>query len=153
MKPLLIFSVFVLTSSLYCLQAQSQTKETQVKDTPRSSAQATNTPKKPELSNNNSAFRTEEEIRLTTYFLFFGAFVLITATILLYKFSNDCNIAFKYFIIILLVLGMLLLITIGFNENQISPAVGLFGTIAGYLLGRTDPKPEVNTQPPPQAQI
>jgi len=94
--------------------------------------------KKPKLNPNAEAFHTPDELRLTLYFLFFGSFVLIIAAILLYKFSTDSNTTFKYFIIILLILGMLLLIAIGLDKDQISPAVGLFGTIAGYLLGKTD---------------
>ena len=88
------------------------------------------------------SYRTDEEMSLTIYFLVFGAFVISIASILMYKFSHEPEITFKYFIITLLVIGMLLLIIIGLNQDQISPAVGLFGTIAGYLLGKTDAKKE-----------
>lgn len=84
------------------------------------------------------SYRTNEEMSLTIYFLIFGAFVLSIASILMYKYSHEPEITFKYFIITLLIIGMLLLIIIGLNQDQISPAVGLFGTIAGYLLGKTD---------------
>jgi hypothetical protein len=36
----------------------------------------------------------------------------------------------------LIIIGTLVLISSGFDNDQIAPAVGLFGTIAGYLLGR-----------------
>jgi hypothetical protein len=36
----------------------------------------------------------------------------------------------------LIIVGTLFAITAGFDSNQIAPAMGLFGTIAGYLLGK-----------------
>jgi hypothetical protein len=36
----------------------------------------------------------------------------------------------------LIVIGTLVTITAGLSDKQIAPAFGLFGTIAGYLLGR-----------------
>jgi hypothetical protein len=39
--------------------------------------------------------------------------------------------------IVLIVVSSLFLITAGYSESQITPAIGLLGTIAGYLLGKT----------------
>ena len=36
----------------------------------------------------------------------------------------------------LIVVSSLFIITAGYSSEQIAPAMGLFGTIAGYLLGR-----------------
>ena len=44
----------------------------------------------------------------------------------------------RTFTVILIIIGTLLLITAGFSERHIAPAFGLFGTIAGYLIGRGD---------------
>ena len=41
----------------------------------------------------------------------------------------------------LILVGTLFAITAGFSAEDIGPALGLFGTVAGYLLGR-------RTQPP-----
>lgn len=38
--------------------------------------------------------------------------------------------------VVLIIAGTLLLITGGFSAQQIAPAMGLFGTIAGYVLGK-----------------
>ena len=108
---------------------------------------------KPPVNQAARKFHTNEEFDLTIYFLIFAAFVLIIAAILLYNSSNDSSTSFKYFIITLLILAMLLLMTVGWDKDQISPAVGLFGTISGYLLGKTDltappPKKNINTQNP-----
>jgi glycerol uptake facilitator-like aquaporin len=39
-------------------------------------------------------------------------------------------------IVVTVIIGTLLLVTVGYNNEQIAPAFGLFGTIVGYLLGR-----------------
>ena len=43
----------------------------------------------------------------------------------------------KLLVVTLIIFSLLFLITAGFSNEQISPAVGLLGTIAGYLLGRS----------------
>ena len=39
-------------------------------------------------------------------------------------------------IVVTVITGTLMLITVGYNNEQIAPAFGLFGTIVGYMLGR-----------------
>jgi len=43
----------------------------------------------------------------------------------------------RVFGVTLIILGTLFFVTAGFNANQVAPAIGLFGTVAGYLLGRS----------------
>lgn len=105
----------------------------------------------------DESFHTKGEVSLTTLFLIFSAFVLLITALLLYKFSGDCNVTFRYFVITLLILGMILLIIIGLDKDQISPAVGLFSTIAAYLLGKSEhtgtATPAKNKEDlPPQSQ-
>jgi hypothetical protein len=40
--------------------------------------------------------------------------------------------------LVLIVNGTLFLVTAGYNAEQITPALGLLGTVAGYMLGRGD---------------
>ena len=57
-------------------------------------------------------------------------------------------------IIVTVITGTLMLITCGYNNEQIAPAFGLFGTIVGYMLGRfaqPQPSPEAPPQPPDKA--
>jgi hypothetical protein len=42
----------------------------------------------------------------------------------------------RTFGVVLIIMGTLFVIASGFDTNQIAPAMGLFGTIAGYLLSR-----------------
>ncbi|HKU76751.1 MAG TPA: hypothetical protein VJR02_22770 [Pyrinomonadaceae bacterium] len=38
----------------------------------------------------------------------------------------------------LVIVGTVFFIVAGFDSEQIAPAIGLFGTIAGYMLGKTE---------------
>jgi len=42
------------------------------------------------------------------------------------------------------------LLVVGYNNEQLTPSVGLFGAIAGYLLGKADParSEPISTKPP-----
>lgn len=40
--------------------------------------------------------------------------------------------------LVLIVSGTLFLVTLGYSAEQIAPALGILGTIAGYMLGRSD---------------
>lgn len=44
----------------------------------------------------------------------------------------------RLYVIIILVFGTLLVVSSAYGTEQITPVVGFFGTIAGYLLGRGD---------------
>lgn len=48
----------------------------------------------------------------------------------------------RVFGVTLIIFGTLFLITAGFNATQIAPGMGLFGTVAGYLLGKSNNKRE-----------
>lgn len=53
----------------------------------------------------------------------------------------------RVFAVTLIILGTLFFITAGFDSKQIAPAMGLFGTVAGYLLGRsTDRKGDKDSE-------
>ena len=44
----------------------------------------------------------------------------------------------RIYVVIILVFGTLLVVSSAYAADQIAPVVGFFGTIAGYLLGRSD---------------
>jgi hypothetical protein len=48
----------------------------------------------------------------------------------------------RTFGVVLIILGTLFFVAAGFSAQQIAPAIGLFGTIAGYLLGRIERRSE-----------
>ncbi|MFO1183699.1 MAG: hypothetical protein U1E56_02790 [Bauldia sp.] len=49
-----------------------------------------------------------------------------------------------------IITGTLMLVTVGYSDNQIAPVFGLFGAIAGYLFGRFQAG-QASEQPPPPA--
>jgi hypothetical protein len=54
-------------------------------------------------------------------------------------------------IVVTVITGTLMLITVGYNNEQIAPAFGLFGTIVGYMLGRfAQPQPSPGPEPDPK---
>jgi asparagine N-glycosylation enzyme membrane subunit Stt3 len=52
------------------------------------------------------------------------------------SFTEDAII--RILALVLIVTGTLFLVTLGYTAEQISPALGILGTIAGYMLGRSD---------------
>jgi hypothetical protein len=72
-----------------------------------------------------------------------GVFLLslIMQFALLWRVRNlKAEDALRPFSVVLIIMGTLLAITAGFSAAQIAPALGIFGTIAGYLLGRSGQK-------------
>ena len=62
--------------------------------------------------------------------------VLAALAVLLWRKDASAEDSIRAFALVLIILGTLVLICAGYSNDQIAPAVGLFGTLAGYLLGR-----------------
>ena len=82
-----------------------------------------------------------EEIQLTLIIFVFG---LIATGIfyLLVKSELATPYLMRIYVVIILVFGSLLVVSSGYAINQTAPIIGLFGTITGYLLGRSDRPPD-----------
>jgi len=75
-------------------------------------------------------------IYLSTSILLMTALALILGSVLLWKRSYaGQDILRLYGVVIIVGLSALLLVA-GFSNDQLTPIVGLFGAIAGYLLGK-----------------
>jgi hypothetical protein len=81
---------------------------------------------------------TSREFWLSVIVLFFGLSVLTFQYSLLKHSNASANDVIKGLSLTLIVVGVLFSMTAGFDAQSIAPAVGLLGTIAGYLLGRRD---------------
>lgn len=79
---------------------------------------------------------TRFEFWLSLLILLFGTVVVTVQFSLLRKKSFDGNDVLRVFGVTLIIVGTLFLIAAGFGDKQIAPAMGLFGTLAGYLLGK-----------------
>lgn len=77
----------------------------------------------------------DDSFLLSIIVVSFGAFICLCITLLIIKKHPAENIL-RPFGTILIVIGALFLIVAGYSEQQISPVIGLLGTIAGYLLGK-----------------
>jgi hypothetical protein len=98
-------------------------------------------PSKPDTTDDIRGFISEPEFYLTLMVAVIAVFTLLMQFLLLKKNtrlkSEDTS---RVFGMTLIIMGTLFSITAGFSAEQIAPAVGLFGTIAGYLLGRSERK-------------
>lgn len=82
---------------------------------------------------------SQYEFWLSAEVLIFGFAVLLAEFLLLRKAKITAEEALRVFAVSLIIIGTLFAITAGFDSNQIAPAMGLFGTVAGYLLGKRVP--------------
>jgi hypothetical protein len=96
-------------------------------------------------------FLSDFEFWLSVEILFFGFGVLAVEYFLLRKAGITAEETLRVYAVTLIIVGTLFLITAGFDSNQIAPAMGLFGTIAGYLLGKRVSEP-TTTRPKAEQQ-
>jgi hypothetical protein len=87
----------------------------------------------------------------------------MSATVLLFGFLTLCLAAYvirrghpweavlKIFGMVLIIVLTVFLIVAGYDDKQIAPAMGLLGTIAGYLLGKDVAKPDAGQARTPGA--
>ena len=66
----------------------------------------------------------------------FSCVALIMATALLWRSGAPPHQVLRVFGIITILGFSALLLVVGYNNEQLTPIVGLFGAIAGYLLGK-----------------
>ena len=86
-------------------------------------------------------YLSQREFWMSLEVLGFGLVVLLLQFGLLFRKPVQPEEVLRMFGVTLILVGTLFAITAGFSAEDIGPALGLFGTVAGYLLGR-------RTQPP-----
>lgn len=72
---------------------------------------------------------------LSIALLVFGIIVLLLITSALRR-GRDPHQTLQAFAVPLIIVAAVFLVVAGYSEHQISPVIGLLGTLAGYLLGR-----------------
>jgi len=73
---------------------------------------------------------------LSCSLLLFGLVVLLLIGYLI-KIGKEPEALLRSFGTILIIIAAVFLIVAGFSEKQIAPVIGLLGTVAGYLLGKS----------------
>lgn len=81
-------------------------------------------------------FLSSEEGELALLVLALGAAIIIAQFLALRTKQGTAEDVIRAYTITLIIIGTLVLIVAGYSNDQIAPAMGLFGTIAGYLLSR-----------------
>lgn len=81
-------------------------------------------------------FLSSAEGELALVVIGLGVLVILALSIILKAKDASADDAIRAFAITLIIVGTLVLICAGYSNDQIAPAIGLFGTLAGYLLGR-----------------
>ncbi len=81
-------------------------------------------------------YLTSYEFGLSISVLLFGLIIICFEVYLIKTSAINHESTIKVIIVTLIIIGTLFLISAGFNNNKIAPALGLLGTIAGYLLGK-----------------
>ncbi len=81
-------------------------------------------------------FLSDFEFWLSAEILVFGCVVIVFESWLLRKSRMSAEDTLRVYAVTLIIVGTFFTITAGFSADQVAPAMGLFGTIAGYLLGR-----------------
>lgn len=76
------------------------------------------------------------EFSLSASVLVFGALLFIAELVVIRSAKYSPDQSTKLLAVTLIIVATLFIITAGFSSEQIAPAMGLFGTVAGYLLGR-----------------
>jgi len=77
------------------------------------------------------------ELRLTLFIFVFGL-ISMGLFYMMHRSGKATPYTLRIFVIIILVFGTLLVVSSAYSTEQIAPVVGFFGTIAGYLVGRSD---------------
>jgi hypothetical protein len=83
-----------------------------------------------------SNFLSSTEGQLALVVIGLGVAIALALTIILIKKEASADDAIRAYALVLIIIGTMVLICAGYSNDQIAPAVGLFGTIAGYLIGR-----------------
>jgi hypothetical protein len=90
---------------------------------------------------------TTLEFWLSLEVLLFGVVVALLEYVILRTRSVSAEDTLRVYAVTLIIVGTLFAITAGFDSTQIAPAMGLFGTIAGYVLGRRSIPPTPGDKP------
>jgi tryptophan-rich sensory protein len=88
---------------------------------------------------------------LTTSVLAVLMFALLLGAILMWRDRSSASQILRTFGVILIVGFATVLLVIGYSNEQLTPIVGLFGAIGGYLLGKdvSGPRPAGPAGKPP----
>lgn len=152
-NPNLMLRISILLSLLLCVFAVAAT--TAQGNPPPPAATQTNVPPPPDANTpaqgpavNTPPFdntllptKTGIERNLSWGVLVFGTIVTLAMIWFLGQRTKNGSVeemtnAMKYPVVLVIIVSSLFLVTGGYGNSQITPIIGLLGTLAGYILGR-----------------
>lgn len=83
-----------------------------------------------------SWWSVDQAMTISSIVLLFGIIVIVIAAMLVRR-SNSPQDLLRTIGTLLIVVCAVFLVVAGYSDQQIAPVMGLLGTIAGYILGRT----------------
>jgi uncharacterized membrane protein YidH (DUF202 family) len=137
-RPVLIILVMVLCMSGSSLFGQDAPPDS-TNNPPATEQNDTVFQEVPESTERVALPLSRLEFQLSLVILAFGVLLILLEIYLVRSKSISSEDTIKFIIITIIIVSTLFLITAGYSNDQIAPAVGLLGTIAGYLLGRINP--------------
>lgn len=95
------------------------------------------------------SYLSEREAVLSIALLLFAPLYLTVSGLLLGRhFRGHMELGVRYGSLVFIITAALLLMFVGYDSQQVAPAYGLLGTLAGYILGRSDSRSRAKeTQP------
>ena len=84
----------------------------------------------------SARFLSSAEGELALIVIGLGLVVIFALALFLRRKEASMDDAIRAYGITLIIIGTMVLICAGYSNDQIAPAMGLFGTLAGYLPGR-----------------
>ncbi len=133
MKTNIIILLCLLATSLL---AQPEVVETTVANTPPTATTAEGV-NLPPVNTDLVPTKSSQEVWLSLGVLLFGMVVVLAQAFIINRREEPLSQSLKYLSVSLINVGALFLVTAGYGNSQIAPIIGLLGTVAGYLLGRT----------------
>jgi hypothetical protein len=93
----------------------------------------------PNIHNRSTPMWSLGEVFLSIAALIFGVIFLAFISWALCKLVKNPSAEdiLETYTIAFVIIGVLFMVAAGWGSNQIAPAIGLFGTIVGYMLGRS----------------
>lgn len=120
------------------IAGQSQTPAP-IAQAAKSPATKMNSPPPPgsiKASSDNVSWLSNKETALSVAVLAFGFALSVMQVAIMRSSKFRPGDVIKLFGLTFIVTAVLFIITAGYGAEQIAPAMGLFGTVAGYILGR-----------------
>ena len=94
----------------------------------------------------------QNAMTMSSVVLIFGIVVISLCAWLMRSSRPTSEAILRVFGTVLIITGALFLVVAGYTDKQMAPVMGLLGTLAGYLLGKSPPQGEGQSEDKAEAQ-